>query len=1155
MSGDYSRKTFKAKNNYSGVLMQQGRVQLDADWNEQVEMNVRRQRAETVDTLGRAVVPMETPDGFKIELQAGELSIFPGRMYVDGLLAENHGAGPKQFYSVLDEERGTQPFLYQEQPFFPNAQLIEPLPTSGTHIAYVDVWQREVTYVKQPDLVEVAIGVDTTARWQIVWQVKVLHLDPQPEAGFECGEQHDAWDNVIAPSAGRLSTAIVEPQEEDDVCLVPTEGGYRALENRLYRVEIHEGGDLGTATFKWARHNASIETAVHEISGSELVVAQSRWDESRRFKHGDWVEITDDARELAGLPGEMRRVSDIDYASNTITLHDALPAVDFPTSPDGGTDAWRHTRIKRWDQQRDVDEDTGLLTVTSTAFYVEDGIQIHFSLDTDPGGTFKTGDYWLFSARSANASIEILEEAPPRGIHHHYARLAILNFPDGQEDCRIHWPHELGNSCCCTVTVGDGATSHGQFDRIQQAIDHLPLTGGKICLLPGIYQEPIVIQGKTGITLSGCGKRTQLLLMADLKNEPVIRIENSQNIRIESVFIAAKNTGAGIYIRELAEDPDGVNTSFRNRSIVLSELCISAGESSAIRCDEAIDLTIQHCQVNMRDVATEWPGIFVIGTDVLIEGNTVLATNAIVAGAAAGQTGVVRAARGGIQIGGNSFQVRVINNTIKNGIGDGITLGSLSLIESNENSENEILILAVLPYAYRAVLPCDPCSPPPIRIPPFYKNDDSDDDVPNPPTIISAGTLYDITIDNNRIEDMGRSGIGVVGFFDLDEVDEFISVENLSISSNSIRHCLNRTLSAIKSPLDDDMGYGGIAIADVLNLKIHDNDIAENGNNPLDPICGIYVLHGEGVEICDNRIIDNGEKISDDRGEKRGARSGIHLVYAITPTVSLFPGDKQNRYPRQNGVPAAKIHNNIVSHPTGRALTINALGPVVVSANQLTSRGIVTGQASAIASTVTILNLGISNEFYLQLATFNQIAKGQVNVGSVTNGLKDMNATGARLGREGLDDFKMGRYLANGNVQFVNNQVVLDELDSLRKLALSAVTILSLDDIAFQGNQCDYSLGPGQDFLIFPNFIFAPSVRVNDNRFKESLFGAFISALSVGILNTTTDNQATHCLLAVGNPGLKVFEHNIELWDSLVKGSCSAIRSSLLEEFKLGDRL
>ena len=49
MSGDYSRQRFDPQRDFSGVLMQQGRVQLDADWNEQVELADRRWRAETSD--------------------------------------------------------------------------------------------------------------------------------------------------------------------------------------------------------------------------------------------------------------------------------------------------------------------------------------------------------------------------------------------------------------------------------------------------------------------------------------------------------------------------------------------------------------------------------------------------------------------------------------------------------------------------------------------------------------------------------------------------------------------------------------------------------------------------------------------------------------------------------------------------------------------------------------------------------------------------------------------------------------------------------------------------------------------------------------------------------------------------------------------------
>ena len=61
MSTDISRQHFDPKNDYSGVLAQQGRVQLDADWNEWVAILDRRWRAETTDLFwtaspGQAVV-------------------------------------------------------------------------------------------------------------------------------------------------------------------------------------------------------------------------------------------------------------------------------------------------------------------------------------------------------------------------------------------------------------------------------------------------------------------------------------------------------------------------------------------------------------------------------------------------------------------------------------------------------------------------------------------------------------------------------------------------------------------------------------------------------------------------------------------------------------------------------------------------------------------------------------------------------------------------------------------------------------------------------------------------------------------------------------------------------------------------------------------
>jgi len=92
MKGDFSRKTFDATRHYSGVLMQQGRVQLDADWNEQLGIQRHRDYTEAEDVIGECGAPKHdagflvqpTPDGT-------DLVLAPGRFYVHGRLCELDG--------------------------------------------------------------------------------------------------------------------------------------------------------------------------------------------------------------------------------------------------------------------------------------------------------------------------------------------------------------------------------------------------------------------------------------------------------------------------------------------------------------------------------------------------------------------------------------------------------------------------------------------------------------------------------------------------------------------------------------------------------------------------------------------------------------------------------------------------------------------------------------------------------------------------------------------------------------------------------------------------------------------------------------------------------------------------------------------------------
>src|SRR5437867_10388506 len=85
---DISRVTFDPKKHYIGVLMQQGRVQLDADWNEQQAIHQYQGETTTRDVVGLCGAPIHDA-GFAIGTDGDQLIIGKGRFYVDGILCEN----------------------------------------------------------------------------------------------------------------------------------------------------------------------------------------------------------------------------------------------------------------------------------------------------------------------------------------------------------------------------------------------------------------------------------------------------------------------------------------------------------------------------------------------------------------------------------------------------------------------------------------------------------------------------------------------------------------------------------------------------------------------------------------------------------------------------------------------------------------------------------------------------------------------------------------------------------------------------------------------------------------------------------------------------------------------------------------------------------
>ena len=605
MKGDYSRKTFEPRDNYSGVRMQQGRVQLDADWNEQSDIRDRRARAQTVDLHGRCLCSEQTPDAFLLGNDAGALTIAPGRLYADGLLADNHGEAPFVFDEILAEQRGTTAVPYLSQPYLPSAPELLP-DGAGTVLVYLDAWYRHVTYLEDEDLIEVAIGVDTTARQQTVWQVRLL----ENVGAITCetaAADIPGWMEVITPSGGRLGWEAVGTAAPEDPCRIPPGAGYRGLENRLYRVEVHDGGNPGPATFKWSRYNGTVASRVTAIPELDtLRVDSTGRDDVLRFNAGDWVEIIDDHLELAGAPGHIRRIDAVDDATRTITLRDDLPAGVYPTDAQGLTTPTRHTRVRRWDQSGvvrdtdgnllvdlDVNPGPGVIPVPAdgTSVVLEDGVQITFGSDA-AGAPVRAGDYWCCAARAGQPELDDeRSDQPPQGIHHHYCRLGIADF-DGEEfigdptDCR-HPPAVESGEACCTVVVHPG-------ESIQAALDSLPAHGGCVCIKSGLHQiaNTLRIQGPN-ITIHGESNGSVIRL---LNSTTILHIQSPNGAPLDGICVEQLR----LEVAGRTKDPTAIVNAERCNGLALRECTIAAegfGYLTAVRLASTIGAFIERNRI------------------------------------------------------------------------------------------------------------------------------------------------------------------------------------------------------------------------------------------------------------------------------------------------------------------------------------------------------------------------------------------------------------------------------------------------------------------------------------------------------------------------------------------------------------------------------
>jgi hypothetical protein len=448
MRGDFTRDSFDAAKRFRRVLLQQGRVQLDADFNEQTSILLRYGQVLATDLIGRFGAPANLIDangrwspnnGFIISIAASnnqaptDLGIDAGRYYVDGIVNENAVAT-----------------TFSKQPDFPPdpdnpspnnlPQAIPQLP----FLVYLEVFERPLAAAQDDAIAEPALeGLDTAARSRVVWQVKLIAPPSQPNNplpmngdGSPINQQTwNAWLDVLDPTARGMLRAMTASDVASDgsPCIVPISSAFRGEDNQLYRVEIHQGGPVGTATYKWSRENGSVIFPIETLQGAIATVTTLGRDRRFGLQPGDWVEITDDDRDLRRYQNPnvlpLFQVDTIKPEDLTVTLKNPTNAT-LPTY----ADRTKHPLLRRWERNAKLIAE---VAPTDAPVPLENGVEIQFAAPAANAAAnqYRAGDYWLIPARVALGDIiwppadpatQVRPALPPHGIERHFAPLAVV---------------------------------------------------------------------------------------------------------------------------------------------------------------------------------------------------------------------------------------------------------------------------------------------------------------------------------------------------------------------------------------------------------------------------------------------------------------------------------------------------------------------------------------------------------------------------------------------------------------------------------------------------------------------------------------------------------------------------------------------------------
>jgi Family of unknown function (DUF6519)/IPT/TIG domain len=527
MAGDRARVSYDPSRKWRGLIAQQGRVTVEADWNEAAAIDAERVRRLTLAVVGT----LGTPDGGYVVTAIPAAGSPPaGSPPADSPPASGPGdliIGPGTLYLGGERLDLDAPVAYSAQPDWldhsTDPRWSPPAVPAGNgyELVYLIASEQEVSAVEDPALADVALGGPDTMGRQRMLQRFIRW--PSPSAvGYQ------AWDALVGSLASAGLTFDAESMTLGSAttlqvsftgtgpagpCQPTATGGYLGADNQMIRVMVTGVGPSGAPILVWGYDDASFlyrvqAAAYNPGAGTTTVTLASAPPDSYHFPvPGQAVELLRDAA----------RLTSADYIASAAGFVSALTAGFSPVSmslsmsgepPADYLSAATHQLYLRVWQAVTAVAPGQPTTLGDT------GVAVTLASST---GTFHVGDFWRFAVRPAQPALVypdryLTTPQPPDGPRTLACPIALLTWDDGAATAASSVPlfsgltRQAGGGGCCAVTVTPADADGG--NSLQALLDRYATQGPtSVGLQPGTYTlpAPLVLGSQfNGLTLHAC---------------------------------------------------------------------------------------------------------------------------------------------------------------------------------------------------------------------------------------------------------------------------------------------------------------------------------------------------------------------------------------------------------------------------------------------------------------------------------------------------------------------------------------------------------------------------------------------------------------------------------------------------------------------------